>query len=482
MSATTTRKSTSMNRSRRWLVISGGVAALVLVSALVAGCQHSGGEPPAASAAAAVPQVTVVSPRRQTLTRLIEQPGYIRAYEQTPIYSKIAGYAEEPQVDISDTVKEGDLLLRLWVPELEQDLKAKEARVTQAGAEVTQAEEGLKAAKANVDTAEAVVTEAKAAIDQAEADYQRWKAEFDRGSRLITQNLYDRQTLDEARSQMQQADAGRGRARARLASTQAALVESKARRGKAEADVTAARARLQVAEADRSQSQAWLDYRDIRAPYNGVITLRNVHKGHFLQSSSSGSTNKAAEPLFVMVRMDKMRINVQVPEYDAVLVKKDMPAAVRFQALPEKEFPAKVTRYTWAFDDQARTLRAEIHIDNPPSLELRPGMYANVTIRANVPDVLTLPAAALLDEGDKMYCFVVEDGKAVRTAVKLGVHTKQTVQVLKKQGKPGGNGEEAPWEDFSGKEEIVAHNPASLLDGQTVTVKGRDQAEQSARR
>ena len=70
------------------------------------------------------------------------------------------------------------------------------------------------------------------------------------------------------------------------------------------ADVAAAKESLLVAKADRDQAKVWFDYREIRAPYDGVVTLRNVHTGHFLQASSSGSTNKSAEPIFNVVRMD----------------------------------------------------------------------------------------------------------------------------------------------------------------------------------
>ncbi len=131
-----------------------------------------------------------------------------------------------------------------------------------------------------------------------------------------------------------------GRApRAKLNAADAALNESKARRRKAEADVKAVKSRLEVAQALRNQSAAWLDYRNIRAPFDGIVTLRNVHTGHFLQSASSGTTNKSAEPLLVLMRMDIMRVVVQVPEKDAVLVKDGDLANVAFQALPERSVP-----------------------------------------------------------------------------------------------------------------------------------------------
>jgi HlyD family secretion protein len=442
-------------------------ASALLFAALLAGCGRQA--PEGTPKAAAAPEVPVIKPARQTLVHLIEQPGFNRPYEQTPIYSKIAGYVQEVNVDIGKRVHKGDLLLRLWVPEMEQDLEAKKARVEQIIAEVTQAEEGLRAAEASVDTAEAIVKEADAGVSQADAECRRWQAEYERAKRLVAGNIYDKQTLEEALNQSQQALAGRDKALARVNSTRAALAESKAKRAKAQADVAAIKAKLQVAEREKLQSQAWLDYRDIRAPYDGVITLRRVHTGHFLQSASSGSTNKTAEPLFVVMSDDQIRVTLQVPENDAALVKDGMPAAVRFQAIKNRVFKGTVTRSSASLDEHARTLRTEIQLENPDH-EFTPGMFANVTIAVSLPNVLTLPNSAIVRDGDQAYCYRVEDGKALRTDLSVGVRTEQSTVVLKRLKKAAGPGTDEEWEDFTGAEEIVAKNPGSLIDGQEVRV------------
>jgi HlyD family secretion protein len=463
-----------------------GLAALP-VSMLLSGCEH--GSAATVDPASSSSKVTVVNPKRQTIYRLIQQPGYIRPYEETPIYSKIAGYVEQITVDKGSEVHKGDLLIKLWVPEMEQDLAAKQAQVEESRAEVRQSEEGLKASQADVNTAAAVVNEAKADVNQAEADYLRWTAEYERAQRLLQQNVFDKQTLVEAKDQMQQSDAGRAHARAKQVASEAALIESKAKHGKAQADLEAARSKLEVAEAQKNQCAAMLDYRNIRAPFDGMVTLRNVHTGHFLQSSSSGSTNKSAEPLLVMMRMDIMRVVVQVPEKDAVLVKDGDLARVAFQALPGRvfpnrqpqsgtdkkfdAFPNKVTLVSWSFDDRARTLSVEIHIPNS-ARELRPGMYANVTIRADIPNALTLPTEAVLDStldaGAAHYCFMVVDDKAVRLPVQVGISTDKVVQILQKQSPPDKPGDEGIWQDFTGNESIVA-SFRSLIDGQPVIIE-----------
>ncbi|MGA3190507.1 MAG: HlyD family efflux transporter periplasmic adaptor subunit, partial [Bryobacteraceae bacterium] len=90
-----------------------------------------------------------------------------------------------------------------------------------------------------------------------------------------------------------------------------------------------AKANLAVWKAEYKEQVAWFGYAKITAPFDGKITLRNVHTGHFLQPTNSGTTSTAAEPLFVVMRTDIMRVVVQVPEYDAPLVKDGADAVVR---------------------------------------------------------------------------------------------------------------------------------------------------------
>jgi HlyD family secretion protein len=440
-----------------------GVLGLVVTGMLSAGMYGCAG-PAEPVKSAEPPAVSVVTPKRQTLTRMILQPGFVKAYEQTPIYARIQGYVEEVKADIGDHVKKGQLLAKLRVPEWEKDWQAKIARVEQAAAQIDQAKESWEAAKANVETAKAQVGVAKAGVDRAEAEYQRWQAEFDRGKKMLAGSVYDKQSLDVVLYQMQAQDAARAQAKENLLSTLAVKTESEAKSKKAAADVQATLASKKVAEADRDQTKVWYDYREIRAPFDGVVTLRNVHTGHFLQVAATGNTNKSADALFNVVRVDKVRVNVQVPEYDAPLVKEGAAAVITFWALKGEEFAGTVTRFTEVLDDQARTLRVEIHLPNPGE-RLLPGMYVNAAIKTEQAGAMTLPAEAIFTDGENRYCFVVDPQtkKAVLTAVRVGVSNDELVQVLKKQTKSG------QWEDFTGNEWVVSSNPESLIDGQVVT-------------
>src|SRR5262249_12399031 len=116
-----------------------------------------------------------------------------------------------------------------------------------------------------------------------------------------------------------------------------------------------------------------------------------------------------------------------------------------------------------------RTLRTQIDLPNDDG-KLLPGMFVAVTIIAERKHVWALPATALVTEGAYTFCYRVENGKAVRTPVRVGLRADQLVEVLHKQLKPSTISEEGRWEEFTGEEVIVASDAASLTDGQAVTV------------
>src|SRR6516164_2471173 len=123
-----------------------------LFCALALGCSQSSRNSQPVNAPASADQssgsVTVVKPERATLHLKVQQPGYCQAFEQTPIFSKIPGYVRKWQVDIGDPVNKDDVLVELWVPEMEVELKQKVALVQQAEAEIKQANETANAAAA----------------------------------------------------------------------------------------------------------------------------------------------------------------------------------------------------------------------------------------------------------------------------------------------------------------------------------------------
>jgi hypothetical protein len=183
-----------------------------------------------------------------------------------------------------------------------------------------------------------------------------------------------------------------------------------------------------------------------------------VDTGHLLQPSIGRS-----EMLFTVARLDPVRAAIEVPEADSALVAAGVPAKITIAALGVT-LDGKVARTSWGLDGAARTLRAEVDLPNADG-KLRPGMYVNARLVAELPPAWTLPAAAVAKQADQSVVFRVIDGKAVRTLVKPGKSDGERVQV------PGWQeAGETTWREWAGSERVAA-NAAGLSDGAAVTEK-----------
>jgi HlyD family secretion protein len=426
-----------------------------------AGCGPSGpAAPEKPEGPAETATVAVVAAQRRSLGRVVEQPGAVHAYEEARLVARVPGHVRLPKepdgrltFDIGGKVRgptakgaeAGDVLAELVVPELEQETKQKQAMVRQAQAEVTQAQKTLASARASVVVAEAGVTETQALHD-------RWESESKRMAGLARSRVVEEQASEETLHQFRAA-AGR------LASARAVVLKAKAEADRAQADVEAAGARVEVAHADAGRAEAMLGYAKIRAPFDGIVTRRRVNTGDFVQPAGGKD-----EWLFTVARLDPVRIVVAVPEADATLVRDRAPVQLVIPALRGPVHEGTVARTSWDLEPGSRTLRTEIDLPNKEGL-LRPGMYVHARIRCGLPEAWVLPASALVKQGDELVCFLIEDGKAVRTPVQVGRSDGPFTEVRGRQrsGRPD-------WVEFTGKE-VVAKQAVGLTDGQAVTTR-----------
>jgi RND family efflux transporter MFP subunit len=396
---------------------------------LAAGCRWPGApadkEPPKEEEpTSAVPQVTVVQPERKTVRRSIRRPGYnVEPYQSTAIFAKISGYVGKWSFDIGDPVRKGQIMVELLVPEMEVEVQQKEAAVVQAQAEIKQA---------------------RAAILRAEADRNYRQSQYTRLSQVGRTGVLDKENVEEYRF---------------------ALEAAKAALAKAEADVAVAEAHLQVAQKARDYARTLLRYTKVPAPFDGVVTRRNVNDEDLVHPSNG----RKGDALYVVDQIDPVRVFVNVPETEAVHVSNKDEAIVRTQLYRGRTFTGTVTRTAQSLDPATRTLRTEIDLPNPKG-ELVPGMYVDVTITPQRRGVWTLPETAVVVTDEGSYCYRLENGKAVRTPLQLGLTGGGLVEVLKKQVKPAKAGTEEAWQDITGEEQIIKSGLAELKDGQAVQV------------
>jgi HlyD family secretion protein len=283
---------------------------------------------------------------------------------------------------------------------------------------------------------------------------------------LVRQKVIDVQSRDEALRQFEGARAARDEADAKHKSAEALLTESKARSNKAQTEVAAARNRLQLAIADERRVAALLSYSHITAPFDGVVSVRNVDTQHFVQPSSG--------PLFVVVRMDKVRVFVDVPETDAILIKYGSKnacvARIKVPALNDREFIGNVVGSSWALEPGQHTLRTEIDFDNPDG-SLRPHMYVRALIDETLPDAWMIPSPAIMMRDGQTFGFLLENGKAVKTPVKVGGREGDVIQLMKRQLPAAKPGTQPEWVDIAGSEAFILDNVSELRDGQEVSAE-----------
>ncbi len=448
-----------------WRLCSWAAGTLAALLAGVGGCRQSAGDSSPAIKEQPAPSVTIVKPERKTIRRDVAQPGLIEAFERTPIVARIPGYVLKWNLDIGDPIKKGDILAELWVPEMVSELKLKEELVQQA-------QKALAMIKAQVVTARSQVQEAEAAYSRAEYTHDYWKGQSARFSGLVTDRVLDKQTQEETLNQFRSAASALAEAKAKIASAKAVQQEKEVGREKAEVDIRAA-------DADRRKQADLVAYATLTAPYDGVVTQKNVNTQQFVQPAVGAQ----GDVLYVVERTDIVRIFVPVPETDADWIRIGTPATVRVRALQGQEFKGTVTRTAWSLNQVSRTLLTEIDLQNPEGVDpqhpelpkrrrLRPGMYAYATIDTEWRDLLTLPAAAVVTDGDvnvgyKTFCYIVEHGRVKRTQIEIGARNDRLVEVLKKRAASANDGDQPRWADFTGNDAVAAR-AAGLTDGQAI--------------
>jgi multidrug efflux pump subunit AcrA (membrane-fusion protein) len=440
--------------------------------ALSAGCGRQPEGNPGGKAADAKKKkgaLSVVTPRRVTLHKTVVQPGSIRAYEETPVYTKIAGFVGKWLKDAGADVQAGEVLAELWVPEMEVEVRQKAARVAEADAKVVQANQSLAASESALISAEARVRLEEASRLRAKAELERARAQYQGLIKVGKKGVVNREVLDDSRFAFEAAEAGVAEVEARVQAAAAFRDESRSKLDKAAADITVAEAWLRVAKENRTYAETLLKYATVTAPFAGVVTHRNVDTGAFVQAA----TGAKGDPLFVVARTKKMRVFVEVPEADAGWVKVGDAARVRVQVLRGETFPGKVSRTSWSLDRTSRTLLGQIDLDNSDGI-LRPGMYAHVILDVALPNVLALPKSAVVTQGDisqgyETFFYLVEDDKAKRLPVEVGYRDDRHVEVLRKQTRLAQDGQPARWEPFTGQEQVLAGDLSGVTDGQPVS-------------
>jgi RND family efflux transporter MFP subunit len=321
-------------------------------------------------------------------------PGTTAAFTDANIYARATGYIAKRNVDIGDNVKQGELLAELAVPELDDQISQNEATLTQLNAALQQAQASLKLAQVTWDRDRPLVKQGWVTQQQGTVDVQTLKA-YESAVNVAQSNVAAQEHL------------------------------------------------LRMLRQNRG-------YALVVAPFDGVITQRNVDVGSLVQGNVNSGTF-----MFEMMQKNVIRVWVYVPQNAAFGVAPGIDAVVRVPELAGREFPGKVTRIADAQQSGTRTLLTEIDLPNPDGA-LRSGVYCMVELKIprKTPS-LVVPAEAIIFNRDGLQVAVVNNGKAeirkVRVARDLGTQVDVDAGV-----KPG--------------DRVILNPPVTLVEGSKVQV------------
>jgi RND family efflux transporter MFP subunit len=196
-------------------------------------------------------------------------------------------------------------------------------------------------------------------------------------------------------------------------------------------------------------------FQRITAPFDGVITTRNVDVGALIEV---GTGNGPGRELFHLAATDRLRVYVNVPQAHSRSAVPGATAEITLAERPDKNFEGTLVRTAEAIDPVSRTLLAEIDVDNKTG-ELLPGAYAQVHLHLRGDsDPLVVPATALLFRAEGPRVAVLKDGKVELVGVTLGRDLGNAVEIAS---------------GLKGDEQVIQTPPDSVIAGQQVRVATR---------
>jgi HlyD family secretion protein len=356
---------------------------------------------------------------RKTLTYSLVTTGDILPMMQVDLFPKVSGYLERINVNLGDSVHQGQVIAQIDRTEFVQKVKEAEAKVAQAKAYLAEVEAGSRPEE---------LRQAEETVRQAQSRFENAKLQRERVDALFKKQVISKKEADLAEMEYTVAEA-------QLAASQQNL--RLLREGARQEVKEASRAKLKEMEALLAQEQIHLQNTDVVAPFQGEIIRRYVDGGALVSPST---------PIVNLVHTMTLKVVANVLERNIPFLKPGMKATIRTEAYPERMFEGRVARINIGLDLSTRTLRSEIEIPNSNRL-LKPGMFTRIeVVLLEKPGVLAVPRDAVMEEEGKQFVYLVEGNKATRRPILTGIEQDRFLEVkegLKERDRVVVRGQEA---------------------------------------
>lgn len=376
---------------------------VLTLGALLAACGHRGGGPPGAGGPGAMGgfamPVSAQPLRRGDIATRFSVTSAVTPLQQASLSSVVSGNVLSVTHQIGERVHKGELLVKI-------DDSTLRAQAAQAQAHLANLQATY---NGGTRSAQAALLSAKVAYETNERTYQR-------DLQLYGQGYVSKADLDQARSQASSAQAAYQSAQ--VANENASLTSGD----------SAALADLRNAQAAVQQIETQIAQTNVTAPFDGVVTTRNVDPGAL---ASPGT------PLVQVSELDPVFVDAGISGDDLQYVKVGKPVSVTVDSIPGRVWHATVAYLNLAALPGTLTYQARVRVANP-DLALRGGMIATVSIeQSRKANVLLAPRAAVYQTDAGYSMFVIQDGKAQAVPIELGVSNDQQAEVSGPGLKPG---------------------------------------------
>jgi RND family efflux transporter MFP subunit len=177
---------------------------------------------------------------------------------------------------------------------------------------------------------------------------------------------------------------------------------------------------------------------NLRAPFSGIISVKNFENGELYSGSPSATTGKAA--IVTLVQINPLKANLFVPESFLPQLKQGSKVSVKSDTYPGQEFSAQIARIYPTVDATTRSVQIELKVNNPGE-KLKPGMFCRTTIDFGKVQALVVPSQAVLrmQGSNERYVFLENQGKAKRVVVTLGKRFNDQTEIISDQLHEGDN-------------------------------------------
>ncbi|HZQ70699.1 MAG TPA: efflux RND transporter periplasmic adaptor subunit [Terriglobales bacterium] len=316
----------------------GCLLAAAACTIVAGGCSNSQGRSAKAGFSKPVP-VHVYTVAEELTRRRIQAVGSLLALEESTLSAQVEGRVDKVLVDIGDTVSEGQPLILLDQRELQYEVDRQQGIVKQVRAQL------------GIGPTSPPPTDPRkmATVQRAQADLFDTDRKYSRAKEMFSDKLISQQEFDEVESRYHSAQASYDLALQEVERLKAMLISS---------------------EASASLAQKKLGDATIRAPFPGAIETRSVHPGEYLRLQS---------PVLVLVRTDRLRARLAVPERWAGWIKEGAKVELHVEAFPGETFEGRISRINPAVSQESRTFEAEALLDNK-SGRLKPGFFVQASM------------------------------------------------------------------------------------------------------